>query len=162
MRRGASAAGALVLLILQLALAAVAPASAATPLNIFVGYMDTHSVASSSKQPTPWPYTDPTSYVGSPCAAYPNSTTCWDAAALRLDNPGSVDVTGIHPVVTIGSSTYNLWGTNLTVKAHGTLVLTETGGQNSTNFDGSDFAPNSYNGGNTASCVNSGAIPNVQ
>ena len=51
-------------------------------------------------------------------------------------------------MVTIGSSTYNLWGSDLTVKAHGTLVLTETGAQNSTNFDGSDFAPNSYNGGN--------------
>src|SRR6478672_6922309 len=149
-------------LILESVLAVLAPASAATPLNVFVGYMDTHSVASSAKQPTPWPYTDPTSYVGSPCPAYPNSTTCWDAAALRLDNPGSVDVTGIHPVVTIGSSTYNLWGSNLTVKAHGTLVLTETGAQNSTNFDGSDFSPNSYNGGNTASCVNSGAIPDVK
>ncbi|WP_344061057.1 fibronectin type III domain-containing protein, partial [Terrabacter lapilli] len=149
-------------LVLQAALALLAPASAATPLNVYVGYMDTHSVASSSKQPTPWPYTDPSSYIGSPCPAYPNSTTCWDAAALRLDNPGSVDVTGLHPVVKIGSATYNLWGSNLTVKAHGTLVLTETGAQNSTNFDGSDFAPNSYNGGNTASCVNSGAIPDVQ
>src|SRR6476661_8290585 len=149
-------------LILESVLAVLAPASAATPLNVYVGYMDTHSVASSSKQPTPWPYTDPSSYIGSPCPAYPNSTTGWDAAALRLDNPGSVDVTGIHPVVTIGSSTYNLWGSNLTVKAHGTLVLTETGAQNSTNFDGSDFAPNAYNGGNTASCVNSGAIPAVK
>ena len=153
---------AVAVLVLQSVLTVLAPASAASPLNVFVGYMDTHSVASSAKQPKPWPYTDPTGYVGSPCPAYPNSTTCWDAAALRLDNPGSVDVTGIHPVVTIGSSTYNLWGSNLTVKAHGTLVLTETGAQNSTNFDGSDFAPNSYNGGNTASCVNSGAIPDVK
>ena len=99
-------------LVLQSVGSVLAPAEAATPLNVFVGYMDTHSVASSAKQPKPWPYTDPTSYVGSPCPAYPNSTTCWDAAALRLDNPGSVDVTGIHPVVTIGSSTYNLWGSN--------------------------------------------------
>ncbi len=43
------------------------------------------------------------------------------------------------------------------------LVLTETGGsKNSENFDGSDFPPNSYNGGNTASCANSGAIPTVK
>ncbi|EWT02522.1 autotransporter adhesin, partial [Intrasporangium oryzae NRRL B-24470] len=153
---------AVVVLLLESAVTVIAPAAAATPLDVFVGYMDTHSVASSTKQPKPWPYTDPTSYIGSPCPAYPNSTTCWDAAALRLDNPGSVDVTGVHPVVKIGSSTYNLWGTNLTVKAHGTLVLTETGAQNSTNFDATDFAPNAYNGGNTASCVNSGAIPDVQ
>ena len=58
---------------------------------------------------------------------------------------------------------YAFWGSNLTVKAGGTLVLTETGSsKNSTNFDGSDYPPNSYNGGNTASCVNSGAIPTVK
>ncbi len=48
------------------------------------------------------------------------------------------------------------------MKAHGTLVLTETGAQNSTNFDGSDYPPNAYNGGNFASCANSGAIPAVK
>ena len=46
-----------------LAAGETAPAAAATPLNIFVGYMDTHTVASSSSQPNPWPYTDPSSYV---------------------------------------------------------------------------------------------------
>ena len=65
-------------------------------------------------------------------------------------------------VVTVGSHTYALWGSSLTVKANGMLVLTETGSkQNSENFDLSDEPPNSYNGGLTASCVNSGAIPNV-
>ncbi|MGZ4442053.1 MAG: fibronectin type III domain-containing protein [Nocardioidaceae bacterium] len=138
------------------------PASAATGLNIFVGYMDTHTVGSSSKQPSPWPYKDPTSYVGSPCANYPTSTTCWDSSAVRLVNPGGTDITGVHVVVLIGSKTYNLWGSSLTVKANGTLVLTETGAQNSENFDGSDYPPNAYNGGNTASCANSGAIPLVR
>ena len=137
-------------------------ASAATPLNVFVGYMDTHTVGFSTNQPNPWPYTDPSSYDGSPCPSYPNDTTCWDASAVRLDNPGSTDVTGVHVVVDIGSSVYDLWASNLTVKAHGMLVLTETGGQNSTNFDGSDYPPNAYNGGNQASCANSGAIPDVK
>jgi hypothetical protein len=41
-------------------------------------------------------------------------------------------------------------------------VLTETGKQNSENFDLSDFAPNAYNGGNKASCKNDGAIPEVK
>ena len=149
-------------MLVALGLVAVPGASGATGLNVFVGYMDTHTVGSSAKQPSPWPYTDPTSYVGSPCTSYPTSTTCWDASALRLDNPGSVDITGVHPVVAIGSRTYNLWGSNLTVKAHGTLVLTETGAQNSTNIDGTDYPPNAYNGGNTASCANSGAVPSVQ
>jgi fibronectin type 3 domain-containing protein len=139
------------------------PAAAASPLNVFVGYFDTHSVPFSSNQPNPWPYTDPSSFDGTPCPNYPNDTTCWDAGAIRLDNPGSADVTGVKVAVTIGSKTYALWGASQTVKAHGMLVLTETGGsQNSENFDGSDEPPNSYNGGNTASCVDSGAIPNVQ
>ncbi len=153
----------LVLSLFQSVPGVISPASAASPLNVFVGYMDTHTVPFSSNQPNPWPYTDPSSYVGTPCPKYPNSTTCWDASAIRLDNPGSADVTGVHPVVIIGSKTYGLWGSTLTVKAHGMLVLTETGSSpNSENFDGSDFPPNSYNGGNTASCVNSGAIPNVR
>ena len=146
----------------QIVTGALGGASAATPLNVFVGYMDTHSGGFSVNQPTPWPYTDPTSYSGSPCPAYPNDTTCWDASAVRLDNPGNTDVTGVQPVVVIGSSTYGFWGSNVTVKAHGSMVLTETGGQNSTNFDGSDYSPNAYNGGNFASCANSGAIPTVQ
>jgi fibronectin type 3 domain-containing protein len=138
-------------------------ASAASPLNVFVGYFDTHTVPFSSNQPNPWPTKDPSSFVGTPCPNYPNDTTCWDASALRLDNPGSADVTGVDAAVVIGTKTYHLWGSNLTVKAGGTLVLTETGtSKNSENFDGSDFPPNSYNGGNTASCVNSGAIPTVK
>ena len=102
--------------------------------------------------------------MGLPCPNYPNDTTCWDASALRLDNPGSTNVTGVG----LQSSDrharpIDLWGSNLTVKAHGTLVLTETGtSQNSTNFDGSDYPPNAYNGGNTASCADSGAIPTVK
>ena len=139
------------------------PAASASPsLSVFVGYMDTHSTSSSPNQPNPWPYTDPSRYIGTPCANYPNDTTCWDASAVRLDNTTGSDITGVHPVVVIGGSTYDLWGSNVTVLAHSTMVLTETGGQNSENFDGSDFSPNAYNGGNTASCVNSGAIPTVE
>jgi fibronectin type 3 domain-containing protein len=159
---------AILLMALGLSLAQFAPvltstASAASPLNVFAGYFDTHSVPFSSNQPSPWPYKDPSSFDGTPCPNFPNDTTCWDASAIRLDNPGSTDVTGVHPVVVIGSKTYDLWGSALTVKAGGMLVLTETGSaKNSENFDGSDFPPNSYNGGNTASCADSGAIPAVK
>jgi hypothetical protein len=155
-------AGVMALSLLQLT-GSVGHALAATPLNVFVGYMDTHAVPSSPNQPNPWPYTDPSSFVGSPCPNFPNSTACWDGGAVRLDNPGSTNVTGVQVVVVIGSKTYSLWGSSLTVKANGMLVLTETGSQpNSANFDGSDFPPNAYNGGNTASCANSGAIPAVK
>jgi hypothetical protein len=136
------------------------PAAAASPLNVFVGYLDTHEFPFTANQPNPWPYKDPSSFDGTPCPKYPNDTTCWDAGAIRLDNPGATDVTGVQGVVTVGSETYGLWGSSQTVKAHGTLVLTETGSsQNSENFDLSDEPPNAYNGGLTASCANSGAIP---
>ena len=79
----------------QFAVGAIGSAWAASPLNVFVGYMDTHSVLSSSKQPNPWPYTDPSSFHGSPCPNFPKDTTCWDASAVRLDNPGSADVTAV-------------------------------------------------------------------
>jgi fibronectin type 3 domain-containing protein len=147
----------------QLIPALASPASAASPLNVFAGYMDTHTVGFSSNQPNPWPYTDPSSFDGTPCPGYPNDTSCWDASAVRLDNPGSTNVTGVQVVVTMGTKTYALWGSNLTVKAGGMLVLTETGNSpNSTNFDGSDFPPNAYNGGNQASCVDAGDIPQVK
>ena len=148
---------------LQFAPGMISPASAASPLNVFVGYFDTHEFPFTANQPNPWPYKDPSSFDGTPCPKYPNDTTCWDAGAIRLDNPGATDVTGVQAVVTVGSETYGLWGSSQTVKAHGTLVLTETGSaQNSENFDLSDEPPNAYNGGLTASCANSGAIPNVK
>ena len=148
---------------LQFAPGMISPASAASPLNVFVGYFDTHEFPFTANQPNPWPYKDPSSFDGTPCPKYPNDTTCWDAGAIRLDNPGATDVTGVQAVVTVGSETYGRWGSSQTVKAHGTLVLTETGSsQNSENFDLSDEPPNAYNGGLTASCANSGAIPNVK
>jgi len=137
-------------------------ADAAGGLDVYVGYMDTHTAPFSSRQPNPWPYTDQSRYVGTPCPSYGASTTCWDASALRLVNSGSTDITGVHVVVTMGPTVYNLWGSDLTVRANSDLVLTETGGSpNSENFDGSDFTPNAYNGGLQASCTNSGAFPVV-
>jgi hypothetical protein len=137
-------------------------ATASSPLKVYVGYMDTHSKAFSSSQPNPWPYKDSSSFIGSPCPNYPNATNCWDAAAIRLVNTSGSKVTHVKVEVIITSHTYSLWGSSDTVQANGELVLTETGKQNSENFDLSDFAPNAYNGGNKASCKNDGAIPKVK
>jgi hypothetical protein len=139
-----------------------AAADASGGLDLYVGYMDTHTAATSSRQPDPWPYTDPSRYIGTPCPDFGSTNACWDASALRLVNTTSGDITGVRVTVRIGSHTFDLWGSNLTVKAGRDLVLTETGSSaNSENFDGSDYAPNAYNGGNTASCENSGAHPTV-
>ena len=95
-------------MLVALGLVAVPGASGATGLNVFVGYMDTHTVRSSAKQPSPWPYRP--DQLRRFTRRHPTSTTCWDASALRLDNPGSVDITGVHPVVAIGSRMYTCGG----------------------------------------------------
>jgi titin len=141
-------------------LVAAIPVTALQPLAVYTGYMDTHTSSPTPNQPNPWPFTSPSNYVGTPCSGWPTSTTCWDAAAIRLDNPNNTPITGVRVVANIGGSIYDLWG-SLTVPASGTLVLTETGGQNSTNFDGSDFPPNAYNSGNFADCTDDGVIPIV-
>ena len=137
-------------------------ASATSPLKVFVGYMDTHSGGFSTRQPRPWPYKSPAHFIGSPCPNYPNDIKCWDASAIRLVNPNGRKVTGVRVIVVITSHSYALWGSNDKVGAHSQLVLTETGKQNSANFDLSDFPPNAYNGGNPASCANDHAIPVVE
>ena len=160
--RGLSRVGLLLGVLAGLVVVLPPGADAAGGLDVYVGYMDTHTAPFSSRQPNPWPYTDQSRYVGTPCPSYGASTTCWDASALRLVNSGSADITGVHVVVTMGPTVYNLWGSDLTVRANSDLVLTETGGSpNSENFDGSDFTPNAYNGGLQASCTNSGAFPVV-
>ena len=136
------------------------PVAAQQPLAVYVGYMDTHTSSPTPNQPNPWPFTSPSNYSGSPCSGYPTSTTCWDASAIRLDNPNSSPVIGVHVVANIGGSIYDLWG-SVTIPALGILVMTETGSQNSTNFDGSDYPPNAYNSGNFADCTNNGVIPVV-
>ncbi len=137
-----------------------AHAAARSGLRVYVGYMDTHTEATSGRQPRPWPFRKPGRFVGSPCGNFGKSTTCWDAAAVRLDNPAHHRVR-VRVVVVVGTHTYDLWGRR-TVQPRSRLVLTETGGQNSENFDLSDAPPNAYNGGDTASCTNSGAVPRVR
>ena len=141
------------------------PAAAAGTLSVYAAYADTHSVAISPNMPNPWPNSPSTSpeWRGAYCSTWPSSADynkCWDGAAIELVNGTSADMSVTVKVV-VGNAaathTYSLWGT-FTVKAGDFTVLTETA---FTNMDTSDTAPNSYNGGGTASCVNSGAIPQV-
>ena len=95
--------GTLLAMVAGLVVGTAAWADAATGLDVYVGYMDTHTVATSSQQPNPWPYTDASRYVGTPCPSFGSTNACWDASALRLVNNGSADVTGVHVVVTMGT-----------------------------------------------------------
>src|SRR5690348_18074564 len=102
--------GTLLAMVTGLVVSTAAGAEAATGLDVYVGYMDTHTAAKSSQQPSPWPYTDPSRYVGTPCPNYGTNIKCWDASAVRLVNNGPTDITGVHVVVTIdGHSPYDLW-----------------------------------------------------
>src|SRR5690349_6688373 len=146
------------LLAALLALSVGAPADAGLRhrLRVYVGYMDTHTSPSSPRQPRIWPYRSKHRFVGSPCAHFGKSRDCWDASAIRIDNPGN-HPRRVHVAVVMGDHVYNLWGWRR-VRPHSRLVLTETGHQDSQNFDGSDESPNDYNGGEKASCKNSGEI----
>lgn len=143
------------------ALLAPADASPRPGLNVYVGYMDTHTRAWSRRQPDPWPHRRPRNFVGTPCRHYGTSHQCWDAAAVRIENRTGRPVR-VRVTVVVGRHVYDLWGRHR-IKAGERLVLTETGQhRNSENFDLSDSAPNDYAGGSRASCVNSGAIPKVR
>ncbi len=169
-RRLAPSVAAILALLVMLAGAgavALGAASAAADagLQVYVGYMDTHShPVPSLSSPSPWPNTDAAAFIGTACPQWPTSSAyniCWDAAAIRLVDTTSSPISAVSAKVVISNGTttktYSLWGT-FTVQANGQMVLTET---STGNLDLSDKAPNSYNGGNTASCVNSGAIPVV-
>jgi hypothetical protein len=76
------------------------------------------------------------------------ASNCWDAGAVRVDNT-SVGTESVTVTVTIGSTTYDLWGTH-TVPVGGTLILTENDNlveQN--NFDTSEDQP----------CTQDGIVP---
>ena len=152
---------ALVAALLALGIGAPADAGLRPRLRVYVGYMDTHTRPSSPRQPRIWPYRKHRRFVGSPCRHYGRSQDCWDAAAIRIDNPGDRPIRRVRVTVVVRDHKYRLWGRRR-IAAHSRLVLTETGPQNSENFDLSDQAPNDYNGGGKTSCENSDVIPRVK
>jgi len=113
------------------------PADAAgiSGIAVYVAYADTHHQAVIGAFPSPW--------MGSPNVTFIGTTSNWDAGAIRFDNPNGTPITGVGVTVDIGSQTYSLWGSNLTIPAAGSLILTETA---FANFDTSDFPPNPARG----------------
>jgi pimeloyl-ACP methyl ester carboxylesterase len=77
-------------------------------------------------------------WQGSPDTNFVGQLTSGDASAILLTNSSSTDmsITDVSVTMTPGT-TFDLWGSSLTVPAHGFLILTETAPGN---FDTDDFS----------------------
>jgi hypothetical protein len=117
-----------------LALAPAATATrAATGLSVAVGYAD-DTRPNPTNFPTPWSGGTNVNFIG--------SSSPWDAGAIMLQNPTrtpiTVDGVNVDLQRSGGGPMFNLWGSNITVPAHGSAVLTQT---TQYNFDTSDASP---------------------
>lgn len=121
-------------------LTAVAASSGFPPVSVFVGYAD--NLRPNPFFPSPWAGSTNTNFVG--------TGPTYDAGAIRIDNPASADVPVGDVSVDIGSSHFDLWGSP-TIPANGTLILTQTSGNQ--NFDTSDYP--------VITCTPDGIIPVV-
>jgi hypothetical protein len=129
------------------------PAGASLPggLGVFVGYAEDKEINTPDPPsfPVPWAGAPNTVFLGGTfpggvCGSLP---TCYDAGAIRLDNPAStpvvvdrVDVDD-HSSVTGGKVFKNVWG-SFTVPPHQSVILTENPPNNNPTFD--NFDTSSY------------------
>jgi hypothetical protein len=124
-------------------------------LSVSVGYAEdkeTNNPAPASF-PVPWAGAPGAIFLGGTVpgqAACGTLTVCYDAGAIRLDNPGSTPVTvdnvsvDIHTSISGGKAFNNLWG-SFTVPAGESVILTENPPANNPaydNFDTSGYPPN--------------------
>src|SRR5207245_2140260 len=86
--------------------------AAATSLNVYVGYADTHHSATPAL-PSPW--------MGSPGVTFVGDAGNWDGGAVRVDNSDAIAYSA-HIWYTEGTDSYDCWGT-VTIPASSTLVL---------------------------------------
>jgi len=134
-----------------------APASAASGVQVFVGYAD-NLRANPAKFPTPW--------AGSPSVVFegctPNCT--FDAGAVRLVNTGTGPVTVDSVVVNVSTCRFDIWPHGTLLQGGQQLVLTQTAvtaaavcGGTSGAFDTSDIGVN----GAGTNCTPDGVVPTV-
>lgn len=129
-------------------------AAPAGGLSVFVGYAEDKEINTPNPAafPVPWAGSPNTTFLGgtvpgqTACGALP---ACYDAGAIRLDNPGTTAIVvsrvsvDDHSTVTGGKIFSNLWG-SFTVPAGQSVILTENPpAKNPTydNFDTSSYPP---------------------
>ena len=135
--------------------ARAAGVSSASGLSVFVGYAEDKEIN------TPDPASFPVPWAGAPNVTFLGGTVpgqtacgslplCYDAGAIRLDNPGSSAITvgrvsvDVHSSVSGGKVFNNLWG-SFTVPANRSVILTEnppTSNPTYDNFDTSSYPNN--------------------
>ena len=139
--------------------ATAAPASAATSVDVYVGYADTLR-ANPANFPTPW--------AGSPGVVYSGCTgSCsFDGGAVRIVN-NTFLVQNVNSVqVKLGTCTWDIWQHNVVLQPGQQYILTQTvsgssdGCDNTSGeFDTSDVGPNGA--GWAGNCTQSGVIPEI-
>ena len=121
-------------------------------LSVFVGYAEDKEINTPDPAsfPVPWAGAPHTLFLGGTVpgqAACGSLTVCYDAGAIRLDNPGStpivVDRVSVddHSSISGGKLFNNLWG-SFTVPAGQSVILTENPPANNPGFD--NFDTSSY------------------
>jgi hypothetical protein len=134
---------------------AAADRGSASGLSVFVGYAEDKefNTPNPASFPVPWAGAPNTIFLGGTVpgqTACGKLTVCYDAGAIRLDNPWSIPVTvdsvsvDIHSSITGGKVFNSLWG-SFTVPAGKSVILTENPPANNPsydNFDTSGYPPN--------------------
>jgi hypothetical protein len=140
------------------------PSSAATGVQVFLGYGDNDPIRPAPTQfPTPW--------VGDPNVIFqgcqPAANCLYDSGAVRVQNNSGSAITVNSIVVHFGATcTYDIWPHDTSVPDGSNLIVTQTvsGEGNgctpgSGQMDGSDIGPNGQNW--AGNCTQSGVIPSV-
>jgi len=117
--------------------------AAGSSLTISVAYAD--NLRASGFFPNPWQGSPNVNFIGTA----PGSQ--YDSGAIRVHNSSATAATVDDVSVTIGGSTFDLWGSGLNVPAGGDLIVAQTNGEN---FDSSDVS-------GVFNCTPSGLVPQV-
>jgi RHS repeat-associated protein len=124
------------------------PPAAGNPFNsltVSVGYAQNNPGGPLGSVPTPWQGSSNVNFIGSV------GSFGWDTGAIRIDNSSATALTINDVLVTIGSKTFDLWGSAIAVPADATTILTQMGDQT---FDTSDV--------NNPSCAPTGIVPTIR
>ncbi|MDQ6713808.1 MAG: hypothetical protein M3Z28_11570, partial [Candidatus Dormibacteraeota bacterium] len=108
----------------SLTMRAVAYAADPSGLAVYTGYAEnTPGGPGGGFTPMPWQGSPNTTFIG---VLGPFG---WDNSAVRIDNPGTSPVVLDGVSVDVGNKHYDQWGSNLTVSAGGTLIVTQMADQ---------------------------------
>lgn len=138
---------------------AAAPASAATGVQVYLGYADTLR-ANPDHFPTPWSGSSGVIFSG--CTG----SCTFDGGAVRIVNDTTLPETVDSITVTLGTCTWDMWQKNVVLQPNQQYIIAQTASGASSGcdntsglFDTSDVGPNgaSWSG----NCNQSGVIPVV-